>query len=419
MNMVTDGQICEIVGARIPHTLKAVEDIVYSILATKAKDERGKMGDMPAVQLTNFLVRNGVSGVFVGGEMLALRAKNSGGIRKIVSGRNYGPASIALKPIRETQDTPLLINPSSLYHLPRIGKGPHNLKEFQFLNLEGKRVRDVDQEEDVIEWSSLLSAPFRAGIPVPFEGGRKTLMVSLHTLGMYGPCSGDWNRAVGGMAQDLTSNVDEALKDCLSEISNDISIGEIRVMVGEDDDPVVAGLGVSNEVGKLKERVQSIEDEALIGQGRAPAKLMQKQSVGGRGLNQPVILITSKTWKVAITVPMIPVKMAITGKPPVVKPSKEEVKVAKEVEKFLTGLVAMADRKWTEVVKRKIHLTMWFITHDRAFLPKGVITETICEWVNGYLSNQETVKDKTLYVKEARLRSDIVCIFMTLAECKV
>jgi len=67
------------------------------------------------------------------------------------------------------------------------------------------------------------------------------------------------------------------------------------------------------------------------------------------------------------------------------------------------------------VPARARHITMRFSTRRSINLPEGVTCEGIRSRINQSLANQGKVRGTTPYVREARLRNEIGCIFLTLA----
>jgi len=58
---------------------------------------------------------------------------------------------------------------------------------------------------------------------------------------------------------------------------------------------------------------------------------------------------------------------------------------------------------------------MRFSTRNRIILPTGITVESIRSRINVVVANQAKVNRLTPYVREARIRADMGCIFLTLA----
>ncbi|PUU74858.1 hypothetical protein B9Z19DRAFT_1067880 [Tuber borchii] len=65
---------------------------------------------------------------------------------------------------------------------------------------------------------------------------------------------------------------------------------------------------------------------------------------------------------------------------------------------------------------RDRYLTMRFATRNNVVLPEGCSTEAIRARINSFFTNRAKIGSGHPYLKEARLRRDIGCIYMTLAD---
>ena len=66
------------------------------------------------------------------------------------------------------------------------------------------------------------------------------------------------------------------------------------------------------------------------------------------------------------------------------------------------------------ITTRERHITLRFATRKTVVLPAGVSAETVRTQMNAYLANQPKVGGSSPYIKEARLRADVGCIYATL-----
>jgi len=68
------------------------------------------------------------------------------------------------------------------------------------------------------------------------------------------------------------------------------------------------------------------------------------------------------------------------------------------------------------ITTRERHITLRFASRKTVVLPAGCSAETIRSRMNSFLANQGKINGSHPYVREARLRADIGCIYTTLAE---